>query len=145
MRTYVTITGMKDLQQKLKAISYQQKKKNEEDVVVGFSQNYAMFVHEISAYHEVGEEKYLEKAFRRLRGEIPRIVATIYKHSQSLTMGLLVAGLRIQKEAQKLTPVDTGALKASAYTAKEKNMNKAAKAAAGRAWNKQQQAKHKRG
>ncbi len=33
-----------------------------------------------------------------------------------MSQGLLVAGLRLQREAMQLCPVDTGALRASAFT-----------------------------
>lgn len=40
-----------------------------------------------------------------------------------------MAGLRLQREAQKMTPVDTSALKSSAYTCKEGDHDKVAEAA----------------
>jgi len=44
-------------------------------VVVSYGQNYAVKVHEdLSAFHPIGEAKYLEKAYRRNEEEIVRIV-----------------------------------------------------------------------
>ena len=37
-------------------------------------------------------------------------------HGQTTAQALLQAGLRLQRESQLLVPVDTGALKASAFT-----------------------------
>lgn len=123
----------KALQRKLKWIAIDQERKNREDVVVGFSMNYAAPVHEnLEAYHEVGEAKFLENAFKRLRKDTVRIVSTVYAKTRSLTKGLLVAGLGIQREAQKATPVDTGALKNSAFTAKDSQLREAAEAAEAR-------------
>ena len=92
-----------------------------QDVIVGFSQNYAVFVHEnLEARHKTGKQaKYLTSALKKVWPAIPYIVRQITKKGQSISKGLLVAGLRIQREAQKVVPIDTGALRASAYTTYE--------------------------
>lgn len=89
-------------------------------VIVGFSQNYAVPVHEnTSAHHPVGMAKFLEKPARYLRRTMTQIIANGLRRGLSLVHSVLMAGLRLQREAQLLTPVDTGALRASAYTRKE--------------------------
>ena len=87
-------------------------------VIVGFTQTYAVHVHEINMPHRVGQWKFLQAAYMNQRPLIGKYVAKVYEKTRSLTKGLIAAGLKIQAVAQKLTPVDTGALKASAYTAK---------------------------
>ncbi len=134
MKIKATISGTSKAKAELNALIAKSIKSDTEDVIVGFSQNYAIYVHEnMEATHEVGGAKYLEKAYKRLAGEIPRLVGGIYKVTRSITKGLLVAGLRVQRDAQKLVPVDTGALKSSAYTAKASKAADAARKAAGRA------------
>jgi len=101
-----------------------------ETVQVGYTQRYALYVHEdLNAHHAPGKQaKYLEAPARRLERELGQIVAEVTKKS-SLQKGLLVAGLRLQRESQLIVPVDTSALKASAYTALEKDADSASAAA----------------
>jgi len=92
-------------------------------VVVGFTQNYAIYVHEnLEAYHLVGQAKFLEQPARELSqgGVLSRIVVEVMRQGKTMMQGLLLAGLRIQREAQRLVPVDTGALKNSAFTRVER-------------------------
>lgn len=91
-------------------------------VVVGFTQNYALPVHEdLEAHHDVGQAKFLEQPARELADELRDTTAKVYAKTGSLEQGLLIAGLRLQREAQKLVPVKYGALKGSAFTALEKD------------------------
>ena len=90
-------------------------------VIVGYSQSYSIFVHEnLAAHHPVGQAKFLEYPARKYRREITDIVVTAIRRGATLAQALLLGGLRLQREAQLLTPVDTGALKASAFTRLEK-------------------------
>lgn len=90
-------------------------------VVVGFTQNYALYVHEnLQARHPVGQAKFLEQPARQLKNVLPRQVAAMLKSGYTLPQALIIAGMRLQREAQMLTPVDTGALRASAFTKREK-------------------------
>jgi len=124
------IEGLTRLMSKLKNLS---KTVGEEaskaSVTTGFTQNYAVYVHEnLESKHDVGQAKFLEQPSRQLNnsGELGRIVGTAVKRGASVEQGLLLAGLRIQGEAQLLTPVDTGALKASAFTSITKDEEQAA-------------------
>lgn len=85
-------------------------------VTVGFTQRYALYVHEVQASHVVGQWKYLESPARNLGPQIVRNVETALKRGVSMEQALMLGGLLLQREAQKLTPVDTSALKASAFT-----------------------------
>ena len=96
-------------------------------VIVGFTQNYAIHVHEnLASHHPVGQAKYLEQPARELQGELGKVASVTVANGGTLEQGLINAGLRLQREAQKLVPIDTGALKASAFTAKEQEADTAA-------------------
>ena len=117
--------------EKLAALQAVLKKKKAEmlgtsPVVVGFTQSYALIVHEnLEAFHPVGQAKYLEEPARTLQKELGDITKSHVVSGGSLQDGLLKAGLRLQREAQELTPVDTGALRASAFTAKQEDVEQA--------------------
>lgn len=100
-------------------------------VVVGFTQRYAVHVHEdLEAYHPVGEAKYLENALAENKSKLIAVIKTVYKKSNSLMKAIAYAALMVlQREAQKKTPVDTSALKASAFTCYEKDLETTAKEA----------------
>jgi len=63
--------------------------------------------------------KYLEQPARELKTELGRIAGKAMENGASMSDGLLLAGLRLQRESQELVPVDTGNLKNSAFTRKE--------------------------
>jgi len=110
-------------------------------VMVGYTANYALFVHENvemkgkglprrpnpphkGNYWDPagrGQAKFLEQPFRELKnsGELIRLITTAINNGASLVHALYIAGLRIQRDSQKLVPVDFGVLKASAFTRKE--------------------------
>jgi hypothetical protein len=99
-------------------------------VSVGFTQAYGIFVHEnLEAHHPTGQAKFLEQPAREMATEIPQIVKKTINDGGTLEDGLLVAGFELQRRAQQLTPVDTGALKASAFTSKTADEETAASTA----------------
>lgn len=112
----VQLDGVRELNTKIGAQIAKTEFTNK-NVAVSFSQEYAIFVHEdMEANHpNGGEAKFLENAVLRNQDAISEKIVT---NSKKLNMGLALytAGQLIQREAQKLTPVDTGALKASAQT-----------------------------
>ena len=85
-------------------------------VTVGFTQRYALHVHEVQASHVVGQWKYLESPARSLAGQITKNVQTALSSGISMEQSLMLGGLLLQRAAQQITPVDTSALKASAFT-----------------------------
>lgn len=128
------ITGIRELQAKLRLLEKKAKEASEASVTVGFTQSYGIFVHEdLDAFHKVGQAKFLEQPARALQKDLGTIVGKIVGQGKTMEQALLVAGLRLQREAQKLTPVDTGALKASAFTAPTREQDKAAEEAYTRA------------
>ena len=90
-------------------------------VVVGYTANSAIHVHEdMEMPHRVGEAKFLETPLRQLPAELAKVMTAVVMKGGTVTQGLLVAGLRLQTESQLLVPVDTGALRASAFTREDK-------------------------
>lgn len=65
------------------------------------------------------QAKFLEQPAREMQDELGRVCAEIVKQTGSMEQGLLAAGLRLQRESMKLVPIDTGNLRASAYTRAE--------------------------
>lgn len=93
-------------------------------VIVGYTAAYAVFVHEnLDANHDVGQAKFLEEPARKLKSQLSQIVRVVYAQTGDLTKALLVAGLRLQRDSQLLVPIDTGNLKASAFTKEEKGIH----------------------
>ena len=107
-------------------------------VIVGYTANYALHVHENiemkwkglprvapskgnywDGSRGPGQAKFLEQPARELTTEFDRIVFEAMRGGATLLQALYLAGLRLQRESMLLVPVDTGNLKASAFTRKE--------------------------
>lgn len=67
-----------------------------------------------------GQAKFLETPARTKQAELTKTVAVRMQGGDDFADALLVAGLELQREAMLLCPVDTGNLKASAFTRREK-------------------------
>lgn len=107
-------------------------------VSVGFTAHYAIYVHEAVGmvlrglprrpprtgnYWDPagrGQAKFLEQPFRELAPVFKDIVVRLLDQGRTLEEALLMCGLRLQREAMLLVPVETGNLKASAFTRVEK-------------------------
>lgn len=118
------------LEKKLRGLRRQAEEANV-SVIVGYTQTYAVYVHEdLSARHAEGKQaKYLETPLRKLGGELGSIAAQIFKRTGSMRTALLTAGLRLQRESQEIVPIDTSALRASAFTCSEEELESVAAAA----------------
>lgn len=113
----VEITGSERLKNQLRTHgSWLRVSSGEVSVTVGFTQFYALYVHEINAPHKVGQWKFLETAAKRNRRNVALNIERALNQKASFQNALMIGGLLIQREAQLLTPVDTSALKASAFT-----------------------------
>lgn len=126
------VTNIKVLRRKIQKMrdAASNPKETHPMVQVGYTQSYAVHVHEIQARHKAGKQwKYLEAPARSLASTLVQIVKDVVRQTGSLRKGLLLAGLRLQRESQKIVPIDTAALKASAYTAYEEEADAAAAAA----------------
>ena len=112
------LENFKELQKRLQRMRAESKTEDNTSVTVGFSQNYAVWVHEVRANHKDGKQwHYLSTPARQLESELGQIILTAYKTTGNMLKSLLVAGMRLQREAQQIVPIDTAALKASAFTA----------------------------
>ena len=125
----VVISGMGSLAKTLNTLANKFGQDKSESVTVGFTQRYAIYVHEVQATHKVGQWKYLETPTRYLKREMARMIEVAMKNGVNLRQSLMFAGLRLQREAQLLTPVDTSALKASAFTCPTKDIEAISQAA----------------
>lgn len=110
--------GVTKLQHQLRAKLAATIRDSNVECVVGYSAAYALPVHEnLTAYHAPPTQaKYLEQPSRTFRPELARIISTAVKRRATIGQAVLLAGLRLQAESQMLVPVDTGNLKASAFT-----------------------------
>lgn len=101
----------------LRALEARSRKEDNVSVSVGYSQSYALRVHEDrNAYHAEGRAGFLTDVAREMARELGNLVRTLLLQGRDTAQALLVAGLRLQRESQKNVPVDTGALRASAFT-----------------------------
>ncbi len=93
---------------------------NRASVVVGYTQNYALFVHEIlDVNHPVGKAMYLTDPFNDMKSIVGKLVQAYMKQGKTIREALLLVGLELQSQSQEEVPVDTGALKGSAFTREE--------------------------
>ncbi len=94
-----------------------------ESVVMGYTAAYALHVHEdLKMRHKPGKQaKYLEQPARELNnnGELSRIITKSAQQGATLQQSCYLAALRVQRESQKIVPIDTGNLRGSAFTSKE--------------------------
>lgn len=85
-------------------------------VRIGYSAHYALYVHEnLAVHHPVGQAKFLEVTVRRYARTVAQLVAAKLRAGYSLEEALLSGGKLIKSESQRLVPVDTGILRASAF------------------------------
>ena len=124
----VKITGASRLKARLQNLAGRYGK-TKESVTVGFTQRYALYVHEVQANHVVGQWKYLETPARRMKTTISSLVKAAMKKGATFLQSLMIGGLRLQREAQMITPVDTSALKASAFTCPTEDVEATSEAA----------------
>ncbi len=113
------------------------KKASDTSAITGFTANYALYVHENLEMRLKGlprpthggasrgyywdpqgqaGPKFLEGPARELKDEVAKIVSEALKNGATLAQALVMGCLRIQREAMQRCPVDTGFLKASAFT-----------------------------
>lgn len=143
------IKNLQSLTKKFKDMAAKARKDGEATVAVGYTANYALWVHEniemkwrgfprdrsirkdgtiAETGHTAtgrwrglfwgphGHAKFLEQPARQLTGVLSDIVAKAMQEKKTMAQALLLAGLRLQRESQELVPVDTGNLRASAFT-----------------------------
>ncbi len=117
------IENINSLRKKLERLSDKYSSGEDTSVVVGYTANYAVRVHERPAKHAPGKQhKFLEQPARQLGGELSSIIRRSLQGGVKLLQSLYLAGLRLQRESQLIVPVDTGNLRGSAFTAKESDL-----------------------
>jgi len=125
------ITNIKRLQGKLAKLADKYHDSGTMAVVVGYSANYAVFVHERQAKHQPGKQwKFLEQPARQLGSTMGDMVAKAMAGGVKMLQALYLAGLRLQRDSQAIVPVDTGNLRGGAFTAREDDLESVAAAAA---------------
>lgn len=126
MAKFAKIEGIDRLVTRLRKMAKDAKNANQ-SVVVGFSQRYAIYVHEdLTAYHKVGKAKFLESNARRMRKRLGKMIAKVFKKTKNMKQALLTGGYALLRPAQKDCPVDTSALRASGYVALERDYKRRA-------------------
>lgn len=124
------VENIERLMAKLGRLAQAAENEKKVSVVVGYTQRYAVYVHEVQAEHKEGKQwKYLEAPARRLAKTIGEDIRKVVQKTKSLKQGLLIGGLRLQRESQKIVPIDTSALKASAFTCLEEYLEQTASTA----------------
>jgi hypothetical protein len=109
------IDGLKALNATLK--SMERSADGSPVVEVGFSAAYGIYVHEdLQAHHPTGQAKFLEQPARENAKKYAETIRMAVRTGLPLSRALVLAGLELQADAQRLTPVDTGALRSSAFT-----------------------------
>lgn len=144
-----SITGLKSVVNKLQALAAKARKDDGVVVEVGFTAQYAIWVHEnvemkwrgfprdmsvrkdgtvaYTGYDSkskrrglfwgpTGQAKFLEQPARTMRTELADIVGKAVYARKTMAQALLLAGLALQRASQQLVPIDTGNLRASAFT-----------------------------
>jgi hypothetical protein len=128
------VEGIDRVQKALEKLKKRYNPYDEElSVVVGYSMNYAVYVHENkAAKHPVGKAKFLEDPARQLGSELSSMISQDVKKGLKIIDSLLIAGFRLRRESQEQVPVDTSALRSSAFTCKEADLETEAAAAKAR-------------
>lgn len=116
------IKRLRELLAKLRDRAARSRRDDDAVVAVGYTASYAIYVHEnLESRHAEGTQaKFLEQPAREIVRDLGEIIATAMRKGKTLAQGLILAGLRLQRESQQLVPIDTGNLRASAFTRLEK-------------------------
>lgn len=123
--------GVKEVQSVLRVKAHIARQEAAQAVVVGYTANYAFAVHErvdmkwrgqerrsgVGVYWgPTGQAKFLEAPARQYARELGSIVRMAVQRGKTMLQGLMLAGLRLQRESQLRVPVEFGFLRGSAFT-----------------------------
>lgn len=112
------IEGLDKVVAMLKARAAKASQDKKVSVSVGYTTEYALWVHEMTniPHKPPGVAKFLETPARLMKDELATTIKTAIQQGKTVAQALLLAGLKLQGASQRICPVDTGALRASAYT-----------------------------
>jgi len=93
-------------------------------VIVGYVASYALYVHEnlearhYPPYGTGGKAHFLIDPFRKLEGDgtIKQLFVSAVRAGKTPSQALVFAGMRVQRDSMEECPVDTGNMKAGAFT-----------------------------
>lgn len=131
----IFLQGTRKFSQNIKRMQEQVRKTEKAAVVVGFSQRYAVFVHEhipANATYRVGQSKFLESTSRLFAEVLAQDIANGVKAGRPLLEVLLETGNVLLNATKDITPMDTGALRESGFVAPAAQKDQAAAEAFGR-------------
>jgi len=121
------LIGKTKLDKKFQALINEVRRLSSPSIAVGYTANYALVVHESKKMQEHrearrgrGQWKFLEQPAREKQRELAAVISSAVENGVSIEKALVMAGLLLQRESQKLVPVDTGNLKGSAFTKVER-------------------------
>ena len=127
------IQNITSLQRKLENLRTRYTGSGTPSVVVGYTANYAVYVHERPAIHNPGQQwKFLEQPARELGGMMGNMLSEALASGVKLLQALYLLGMRLQRESQEIVPIDTGNLRASAFTAREDDLQSVMAASEGK-------------
>jgi hypothetical protein len=117
------IEGLDKLERTLSKLAGKYSEEGKMSVVVGCTQRYALHVHEnMQARHNVGQAKFLESPAIEMQKELAEDITTAMSRGAKILVALRLAGTKLMRIAQLLTPVDTSALKSSFFVVEEENL-----------------------
>src|SRR5688572_32334240 len=128
------IEGVDDVIKALKQKGVEAGGDGKPSVLVGYTAEYALYVHENRERKLDGEPRpsglghywgpkgrpgFLLDVMREMTDELRGIVTEMMKKGQPMIQALYLAGLRLQRESMQNVPVEYGFLRASAFTRTE--------------------------
>ncbi len=125
----IFLQGTRKFSANIKRLKNQVRETKNAAVVVGFSQRYAIFVHEhipANATYRVGRSKYLESTSREFSEVLGQDIVRGVKAGRPLLEVLLETGQVLLNATKEVTPLKTGALRASGFVAPASQKDQAA-------------------
>lgn len=139
-----SITNIERLKNKLSRLENKHRKDGTLSVVVGYTANYGVHVHERPARHAPGKQsKFLEQPARELSSQMGGLMAKSLSSGVPMLKSLYLIGMRLQRDSQRIVPIDTGNLRGSAFTAREDELMSVMAASEGKIMRSQQGQKEK--
>ena len=116
MKSKIKLTGVGRLK---KTFDTARKKAESSSVIVGYTANYAIYVHEMvgANFKRPGSQaKFLEQPAREMKGDLVKQIERDLANGMDMSDALKEAGLKLQRASMEICPVDEGNLRESAFT-----------------------------